>query len=361
MKRIAVNAIACKESGALNILIQFIESVYVYDKSNIYYFFVDKSVCFTSKARNVILIKKKNLNFVTRLTWDYYGLNKWLKERNIKINIGISLQNTSFRIANCENYFIYFHQFLSLLDFAKKETGINGGYSFFYEKIYPILMQYSLKKNTKVIVQLEYVKDLFSKKFKVPLDDIFVIRPNAVIPNICIKEKLKFDDKKHFFYPATCFKYKNHKLILDCLNLLNVDKLKNIKVHFTCTKEELLKNIKIIDDKIENSLVFHGKLNYDEVLKIYKSVDCLLFPSLIETFGLPLIEAASLGIPILVVDLPYSREVLEGYEGAKYISYLADDVWATEILKLSQGKRYNALQLPKKISWDVFFDIIFKD
>ena len=52
-----------------------------------------------------------------------------------------------------------------------------------------------------------------------------------------------------------------------------------------------------------------GVLSYDEILKFYGSVDCIVFLSQKESLGLPLIEAQSLGIPIICPDLPYSREV----------------------------------------------------
>lgn len=42
---------------------------------------------------------------------------------------------------------------------------------------------------------------------------------------------------------------------------------------------------------------------------LYKKADCLVAPSLAEGFGLPLIEAASQGIPIIARDIPVFREV----------------------------------------------------
>lgn len=44
-----------------------------------------------------------------------------------------------------------------------------------------------------------------------------------------------------------------------------------------------------------------------------------LFPSKLETFGLPLVEAASIGNPILVLNKPYAHNVLESCDGAKYL------------------------------------------
>jgi glycosyltransferase involved in cell wall biosynthesis len=60
----------------------------------------------------------------------------------------------------------------------------------------------------------------------------------------------------------------------------------------------------------------------DEYLeRLYAGADCLLAPSEGEGFGLPLIEAAQCGLPILARDLPVSREVAR--EHACYFSGLA--------------------------------------
>jgi glycosyltransferase involved in cell wall biosynthesis len=60
----------------------------------------------------------------------------------------------------------------------------------------------------------------------------------------------------------------------------------------------------------------------DEYLeRVYAAADCLLSPSEGEGFGLPLIEAAQCGLPILARDLPVFREVAR--EHACYFSGLA--------------------------------------
>jgi glycosyltransferase involved in cell wall biosynthesis len=49
----------------------------------------------------------------------------------------------------------------------------------------------------------------------------------------------------------------------------------------------------------------------DEFLgKVYSSSDCLISPSNGEGFGIPLIEAARQGLPIIVRDIPIFREVV---------------------------------------------------
>jgi glycosyltransferase involved in cell wall biosynthesis len=54
-----------------------------------------------------------------------------------------------------------------------------------------------------------------------------------------------------------------------------------------------------------------GRLNVDQMNLEYQQTDILLFLSNIETYGLPLIEAMTFKLPILVADFNYSRWVCE--------------------------------------------------
>ena len=62
-----------------------------------------------------------------------------------------------------------------------------------------------------------------------------------------------------------------------------------------------------------------GKISYEKVLEYYKSSDLLVFPSYLETLGLPLLEAQQFNLKILAVNLPYSKEVLENYENVDFL------------------------------------------
>lgn len=45
-------------------------------------------------------------------------------------------------------------------------------------------------------------------------------------------------------------------------------------------------------------------------MRIYDGVSLLVFPSLYEGFGLPLLEAMTRGLPVVASDIPSSREVV---------------------------------------------------
>jgi glycosyltransferase involved in cell wall biosynthesis len=51
-----------------------------------------------------------------------------------------------------------------------------------------------------------------------------------------------------------------------------------------------------------------GNLSQSAVFKLYKSSSALIYPSLSESLGLPLIEASKFGIPIVAAELDYVRD-----------------------------------------------------
>lgn len=51
--------------------------------------------------------------------------------------------------------------------------------------------------------------------------------------------------------------------------------------------------------------------NDEELFHIYNKAHCFVFPSLMEGFGIPTIEAMSAGCPVILTDIPVFREVAE--------------------------------------------------
>jgi glycosyltransferase involved in cell wall biosynthesis len=106
------------------------------------------------------------------------------------------------------------------------------------------------------------------------------------------------------FYPAAGYPHKNHKIFGGLL---------------TCNLEGLIDRVVLTIPverfkKAPDWLSCVGPLSHAECLAEYQSADALIFPSVLESYGLPLVEAMAMGIPIVAADLPYAR-VLCGDEG----------------------------------------------
>ncbi len=54
-----------------------------------------------------------------------------------------------------------------------------------------------------------------------------------------------------------------------------------------------------------------GELSHSHVLKLYKESRALIYPSVFETIGLPLIEARCAGLSILASEMDYVRDVVD--------------------------------------------------
>jgi len=96
----------------------------------------------------------------------------------------------------------------------------------------------------------------------------------------------------------------------------------NYRLLLTITCQQLPRECKGLIDQVKDNVVFLGSLTHQEVMKLY-CTSVLVFPSYIETYGLPLKEASLCGAPIIAADRPFSREILEHYEN-KFLFPLHD-------------------------------------
>jgi 1,2-diacylglycerol-3-alpha-glucose alpha-1,2-galactosyltransferase len=56
-------------------------------------------------------------------------------------------------------------------------------------------------------------------------------------------------------------------------------------------------------DEAPHNCLFIGEEPHDEIGRFYAAADCLFFPSMQETFGLTIVEAAAAGLPLVLNDL----------------------------------------------------------
>jgi len=93
-----------------------------------------------------------------------------------------------------------------------------------------------------------------------------------------------------------------------------------------------------------------------ELLQLYSSCRALVFSSVVEGFGLPLVEAMMFGKDVFASDIPVFREV-----GGDYPFYfnLHDDTSLSGLLKMNDdGQLVRASSAPSTLSWDEAVDVL---
>ncbi|HTR12062.1 MAG TPA: glycosyltransferase, partial [Roseiarcus sp.] len=79
-----------------------------------------------------------------------------------------------------------------------------------------------------------------------------------------------------------------------------------------------------------------------DLVELLCGARALLMPSFDEGYGLPLVEALSLGTPVVVSDIPVFHEVTQGC--ATFLSPLSGEAWGEVILRLTAEENYAALK-----------------
>src|SRR5208282_4923138 len=122
------------------------------------------------------------------------------------------------------------------------------------------------------------------------------------------------DGKTRFFFPSYPRVFKNAELALEAASILERSGIGGFELWLTFDGREnsyaasLFKRYAGI-----RSVRFLGLLTRVEVFERYRRADCLLFPSRLETWGLPISEFKPFQKPILAADLPYARETVGSY------------------------------------------------
>jgi alpha-1,3-rhamnosyl/mannosyltransferase len=82
----------------------------------------------------------------------------------------------------------------------------------------------------------------------------------------------------------------------------------------------------ISENSLEKSVFLPGNFSYPMVPSLYAGAAAFIFPSYLETFGHPSLEAMAAGVPLAASDIPVMREVL----GEAAVYFDPHDVGAIE-------------------------------
>lgn len=332
MKIVVINT-AASNGGALSVLLDFYNYLIETKDKNEWVFILSDHYIQETENIKVIVNKKVKSNWINRLKWELYDGKKFIN--NLNPDVVFSMQNTISRGIKCPTT-IYLHQSIPFQTvkkfsfFHKKERKLA-----FYQYVIGYIIKNSLKRTDKVIVQTNWIKEAIIKSTKIDSKRICKISPT--INNIDAKVEEDYLKEKIFFYPASAAIYKNHQCIVEAVKKLNNQGISNFKVLFTL--DFSYREILNINQDIEDKIIFLGNISRNEVIDKYRK-SVLVFPSYIETFGLPLLEAYMVGSFILASECEFSKEILKEYNNVKYFDPFSSDE-LSELMKNIITDRYD--------------------
>ncbi len=263
-----------------------------------------------SESGNVRVVRfpwvKKS--WLHRLWFDYHTSPRLI--RRYRPDRILSLQNVLVPGATVPQI-LYLHQPMPFVD--RRYRLWESPRFWAYQNLISHRIYRSIRNAEKVVVQTEWMKRACIERAGVDGSRIEIIPPSVTVD---VKRSFEptADNLRRFIYPASPYSYKNHRVIFDALAILQNEGIKGIQVDFTLSgcENSLAARLKREAKSRGLPVRFIGSISREQVFEHYSN-SVLIFPSYIETFGLPLLEARLHGTPIIASDCPFSREILSGY------------------------------------------------
>lgn len=311
-KNIIISGINLRSGGTLSIYkecLNFLNNSKLTKEYNIIAL-VHKKELFNFPNIKFIEFPKGIKSYLYRLYYEYFYFKKISKKLNPYLWLSIHDMTPN---VYAEKRVVYMHNAsmfykVKLKDFKFDKTYIL--FSLFYKYIYKI----NLKKNDYLIVQQNWIKREFSKIFNIPKSKIIVSYPELNLKDKTIKScsENKFigdQTQLNLFYPSLPRPFKNFEIICEAAKSLYDKGYKDINFYLTLNGTEN-KYANYIYENYKNikNIHFLGLIPKEKMEDWYQTMDSLIFPSKLETWGLPISEFKPYEKPMLLADLPYAKE-----------------------------------------------------
>lgn len=153
---------------------------------------------------------------------------------------------------------------------------------------------------TMVVTASEWTRRDLVEQFGIPASKVRVILrgscllANTVSPSGAVLKRLSIP-QEFALYPAHIWPHKNHLRLLEAIA--------QTPIHLVCTgglgKYFPTVRQRVLSLGLTDRVTFTGHISDTELAVLYRSATCLVFPSLFEGYGFPLVEAMSIGLPIV--------------------------------------------------------------
>jgi glycosyltransferase involved in cell wall biosynthesis len=220
-----------------------------------------------------------------------------------------------------------------------------------------------------VIANSRYTDRQFAKscrtKSRIPPSIVAHLGVELFDPNPIVFERVNVSDRPYFVALGTIEPRKNHRLLLNIWKELVEELPKD-----TCPvlviagqrgwmNEDVFAELDVLSHPTSNIRECND-LTDGMVAALLARSQGLLFPSYAEGYGLPPLEAASLGVPVVCNDLDVYREVLEDIP--IYLNVSDQYAWKEEIKTLAriQIQPMHASMTQTLPSWEAHFDKVLE-
>ena len=288
---ILIDAIHIHSHGGLTILdslINGIEENSSVDPNN-FHFFIDDRI-------DPSIIKRMKNYSTERVSANHFNRKKAYEKKINLVNKIVCLANIPPPLKLSKPVYIYFHNLL-LLD--NKTTYVTP-YFFILNKLKLQYIKFFINKSYRWVVQTNYMKNKLYEILKINKERINIC-PFYFDDDINTKEK-DFNSKSvNFLCVTSSAKHKNLNNLVKAFMKARLDVKKQFTLFITTDGNDITKGNK--------NIIYLGYIKREEIISHYSKSHFVILPSLIESFGLPIIEGIKSGSNVLVSNIDSLKEI----------------------------------------------------
>jgi len=177
--------------------------------------------------------------------------------------------------------------------------------------LYLFVVWFAALRACRIIVPAQYWKTILEKKFpftrgkvEVTYEGVSGDFSKAAVVSLDVP-----DHNPYLLYVGNVYPHKNIPVLLDAVKMLSG----KVLLYLVCSRSVFTQRVQdLIDSQhLEKYVKFLGRVSDEELVALYQGAHAFVFPSLIEGFGLPGLEAMAAGTPVIAARASCLPEIYE--------------------------------------------------
>lgn len=359
--RIVISAVNLIEGGTLTVLRECLASaVAVLPAECEIVVLVNRADLISEPRIRLISIPSAKKSWFRRLYWEWFGFMRISRE--LKPALWLSLHDITPRVSATRQA-VYCHNPSPFYRIGLREA-LQEPKFLMFNQLYALLYRVFIRRNYCIIVQQDWLRAEFRRRMgQIP---VVVAYPSlqAVEGPVAPTTGTEFV----FIYPALPRVFKNIETLCEAAKILDSRGVSGFEVRLTLDGSEN-RYARWLRRKFgETAQVrFIGRQTKDEMAMQYREASAVVFPSKLETWGLPITEGKAHGLPLLVADLPYARVTVGTYDRVSFFPAESSDALADLMQSMIEqtwnptGNHHSYPDAPFAPDWASLWGILTND
>lgn len=364
-RRVVVSAVNFTEGGPLTVLRDCLRAAVATlpDEWEIVALVHDAALVKEPRVRVVYFPQAKG-SWLKRLALEWRGFEKHFRDE--PVDLWLSLHDVTPRV-QARRQAVYCHNPAPFYDLPWHEARLEPKL-WLFNRFYAYLYGAFIRRNRWVIVQQQWIRKAFTTRFgSLP---VVVAHPDVKLPPADWSGLPDSTVNVHcvLLYPTLPRVFKNVETVMEAMQLLAATGQTGIELRVTISGEEN-PYARWLHERFHGTpgVRFVGRQTPEQMAKQYQEANAVLFPSKLETWGLPISEAKAWRKPLLVADLPYAHETVGSFDQVTFLPATDAAAWARSIAALAQDEWRVAptegarVPEPYAPSWPALWQLLVKD